>query len=264
MDEVAGSRTFTASGDAYDSFMGRYSIALAPLLADLGGVVEGQRVVDVGCGPGALTAELVLRLGAGAVVACDPSPAFLAACRERHPGVDVRQGRAEALPLGDDAFDAALAQLVLHFVSDAETAALELRRVVRPSGRVAVCVWDFEGGMQMLRAFWDAAVSLDPDAPDELHTMRFGRAGELSALLAGAGFTDVSEHPLTVRSDYTDFEELWTSLLLGIGPAGAHLVALPPQEQERLRAAYLHLLGSPAGGFALTAVARAAVGTVPA
>src|SRR5215212_205106 len=98
--------------------MGRYSIKLSPGLADLAGVVAGQRVIDVGCGPGALTAELVERLGAANVVAVDPSDSFVAAARARHPDVDVRQESAEALPFADDSFDAALAQLVVNFMSD--------------------------------------------------------------------------------------------------------------------------------------------------
>lgn len=264
MDGAAGARTFTAGGDAYDRYMGRYSIALAPLMADVAGVAPGQRVLDVGCGPGAMTAELVSRLGAGSVLACDPAPAFLAACRERHPGVDVREGRAEALPFADDSADAALAQLVFHFVSDPEAAARELRRVVRPGGRVVLSVWAFEGGMQMLRAFWDTALALDPQAPDELRVMRFGRSGELCTLLAEAGFTDVDEQPLTVATQYSSFDELWSTLLLGVGPAGSHLVSLPVREQERFATAYRQRLGSPTGPFTLTAVARAASGAVPA
>ena len=123
MDEVEGARAFRATGGAYDSYMGRYSKPLAIRFADAAGVEHGQRVLDVGCGPGALTGVLVDRLGADAVAACDPSEPFLAACAERHPGVIVRQGRAEAIPFDDGAFDCALAQLVLHFVSDPDRAA---------------------------------------------------------------------------------------------------------------------------------------------
>src|SRR5690606_28102744 len=129
------------------------------------GVTGGQRVLDVGCGTGALTVELARIAGAESVAGCDPSPALLAACRDRLPDADLREGRAEVLPFDDDAFDTALAQLVFHFVSDPERAARELRRVVRPGGRVALCVWDFEGGMELFRAFWGAVVALDPDAP---------------------------------------------------------------------------------------------------
>jgi ubiquinone/menaquinone biosynthesis C-methylase UbiE len=258
-----GTRSFVSGGNAYDAFMGRYAVLLAPLLADVAGVTLGQRALDVGCGTGALTAELVLRLGADHVAGCDPAPAQLATCRERHPDVDLRAAPAEALPWADETFDVALAQLVMHFVSDAEGAAGQMRRVVVPGGRVAVCVWDFEGGMQMLRAFWDAAVTVDPYSPDELFRMRFGRAGELSSLLVDAGLLEVREEELAVEVRYADFEELWSSLLLGVGPAGAHLVALPEVKRERLRTAYLQRLGTPVGAFTLKSVARAAVGSVP-
>lgn len=263
MDGVEGTRTFKGGADSYDTYMGRYSRVLAPAFADVAGITAGDRVLDVGCGPGALTSELVRRVGLERVAGCDPSPGFLAACRERYPGVDLREGRAEALPFDDQAFDIAFAQLVLHFVSDAPLAARELRRVVRPGGRVAVCVWDFEGGMEMLRAFWETAAALDPTAPDELHAMRFGRSGELRELLADAGLREPTEEKLTVSSGYADFDELWSTLRLGIGPAGAYVVAQSDERQAALKAAYHERLGSPpAGAFTLEAVARAAVGTV--
>jgi trans-aconitate methyltransferase len=78
--------SFTAGPDEYDRFLGRYSVPLAPTFAEFAGVVAGQRALDVGCGPGALTHELVKRLGAGAVCAVDPSELFVAAVRSRHAG----------------------------------------------------------------------------------------------------------------------------------------------------------------------------------
>src|ERR687897_694836 len=126
--------------------MGRYSVPLAPQLADLASIAAGQRAIDVGCGPGALTAELVARLGAGAVAAVDPSEPFVAAARERHPGVSVQQAAAEELPFEDGAFDASLAQLVVHFMADPLAGLRELARVTSKGGIVAACVWDHAGG----------------------------------------------------------------------------------------------------------------------
>src|SRR5437870_2454589 len=157
MSSAEGAATFRVAGSAYDCFMGRYSRPLAVTFADAAGVAAGQHVLDVGCGPGALTEELVRRVGASAVAAVDPSEPFVEECARRNPGVEVRQGTAEVLPFADGAFDRALAQLVLHFVSDPAAAAGELRRVLRPGGSAAACVWDFAEGMQMLRLFWDAA-----------------------------------------------------------------------------------------------------------
>src|SRR6202007_3103890 len=98
--------------------MGLYSEQLAVGFAEAAGVAAGQRVLDVGCGPGALTAELVRRLGADEVTAVDPSDRFVETVRERLPGVEVQQAFAEALPFRSEAFDAAVAQLVVHFMRD--------------------------------------------------------------------------------------------------------------------------------------------------
>lgn len=253
---------FDTTGDAYDRFMGRYSRPLAARFADAAGIAAGQRVLDVGCGPGALTGELVARLGAGAVAACDPAPPFVGECAARHPGVDVRAGRCEALPFADGAFDAALAQLVLHFVADPAAAAGELRRVVRSGGTVAACVWDFADGMQMLRAFWDAALAIDPAAPDEARTLRFGRPGEIAALFAAAGLRDVDETALDVASSYTGLDELWAGFTAGVGPAGSYCVRLPDVRQAELKDELARRLGAPAGGFTLTARARCVVARV--
>jgi SAM-dependent methyltransferase len=263
MDGVEGARTFQTSGSAYDRFMGRYSMPLACRFADAAGVAAGQRVLDVGCGPGALTTVLADRLGVAAVGACDPSPPFLDECRTRVPGVDARPGRAEQLPYGDDEFDAALAQLVLHFVSDPPAAAAEMRRVVRPGGAVAACVWDFAGEMEMLRTFWDAAQALDPDAPDEGRVMRFGKPGEIVELFEAAGLVDLVESSLGVSALYTGFEDLWTGFMEGIGPAGSYAVALSEDHRQRLRAEVERRLDVGKGPFELAAVARCAVGRVP-
>lgn len=252
---------FDAPAQSYDGFMGRYARPLAPLFADFAGVTTGQRVVDVGCGPGALTAELADRLGACQVLACDPSPPFVSACRERLPGVDVRSGTAESIPFGDQVADLALAQLVLHFVTDPVAAGQEMARVVRPGGVVAACVWDFSQGMQMLRAFWDAALTVDPEAPDELQVLRFGREHELARWLTDTGLEAIAEAEVTVHVRYRDFAELWNGFLAGIGPAGSYCVGLADDHRAALRDALFERLGRPGGGFTLSGTARAARGT---
>lgn len=263
MDDVEGASTFGVSGATYDSFMGRYSRVLGPVFADAAGVRRGHTAVDVGCGPGALTAVLVERLGADAVAACDPSVQFVTDCAVRHPGIRIEHGRAEAIPFATGHFDHALAQLVLHFVSDPDAATGELMRVVRPGGRVSACVWDFDGGMEMLRCFWDAALEIDPAAPDEAGTMRFGRAGEIAQLFESAGMVEVAESTLRVSSSYRSFDELWNGFLAGVGPAGSYCVSLPDDDRRRLRTALFRRLGEPTGSFALGAVARAAVARTP-
>ena len=262
MGDVEGAKTFGVAGATYDSFMGRYSRALAVRFADAAGVQRGHTAVDVGCGPGALTGVLVERLGADAVTACDPAPGFVAECAARHPGVRVEFGRAESIPFETGRFDHAMAQLVLHFVSEPDRAASEMMRVVRPGGSVAACVWDFDAGMEMLRCFWDAALEIDPAAPDEARTLRFGRPGEIAQLFDTAGMDDVVESTLQVSSSYTGFEEFWNGFLAGVGPAGAHCLSLADDDRQRLRSVLYDRIGAPTGAFTLGAVARCAVARV--
>src|SRR3954454_3348910 len=142
--------SFDVSGSAYDRFMGPFARELAPAFADFADV-HGGTVVDVGCGSGILTEELARRVGERNVAAVDPS-SLVEACAARVPGADVRRGAAEALPWPDDSFDAAVAQLVIHFLDDPVVGVAEMRRVVRPGGLVAACSWDFPA-MQLLRTF---------------------------------------------------------------------------------------------------------------
>jgi SAM-dependent methyltransferase len=246
---------FTAPADAYDSFMGRYSVQLGPQMADLANVRQGQRVVDVGCGPGALTAELVRR--GAAVSAVDPSPQFVAAARERNPSADVREAGAEELPFADDEFDAALAQLVVHFMADPDRGLREMARVTRADGIVAACVWDAAGGKSPLAPFWRAVQQLDPDAEDE--SQRAGsREGQLGELFREAGLHDVDETVMPVRVEHETFDDWWQPFKLGVGPAGMYLAAHPEREEEIRRLA-LAELGEP---FTLEARAWAARGIV--
>ena len=217
--------TFAVAADSYDRFMGRYSAPLAPLVADYGGVRQGQRALDVGCGPGALTGELVARLGAEAVAAVDPSEPFVDAARERHPGVDVRRAAAEELPFPDAEFDVALAQLVVHFMADPIGSLREMARVTRPGGSVVACVWDHAGRRGPLSLFWTAARELDPGAQDESE-LAGAREGHLAELFKAAGLHDVDDTELAVRVEYASFDDWWEPFTLGVGPAGAYAAGL--------------------------------------
>ena len=226
--------SFVVAADAYDRFMGRYSVLLAPQLADYAGVTAGQRVLDVGSGPGALTTELVARLGAGSVSAVDPSEPFVAAAKERHPGVDVQRGAAEQLPFEDGVFDAALAQLVVHFMADPVAGLREMGRVTRERGVVAACVWDHGGGQGPLSLFWEAARELDPEAQDESKLAGSGE-GHLTELFQAAGLDEVEEAVLPVSVEHPSFEEWWEPYTLGVGPAGGYAAGLDPEQQAELR-----------------------------
>ena len=222
--------SFDVSADAYLRFMGRYSEPLAVRFADLAGVRTGQRLLDVGCGPGALTAELERRVGTDAVSAVEPSASFAAAARERLPGVDVRQSAAERLPFPADSFDAALAQLVVHFMTDPVLGLREMSRVTRPGGVVAACVWDHAGGRGPLTAFWSAVRQLDPAADDE-SDLAGAREGHLARLFAQAGLEQAQATTLTVRVRHASFEQWWQPFTLGVGPAGAYVASLTPERR---------------------------------
>ena len=249
--------SFTVAADAYDRFMGRYSVPLAPQLADFAAVVAGQRVLDVGCGPGALTAELVSRLGPAAVSAVDPSEPFVAAARDRHPGVNAQRAAAEQLPFGRRSFDAALAQLVVHFMTDPVVGIREMARVTREGGVVAACVWDHAGGQGPLSLFWEAARELDPNVHDESR-LAGAREGHLAELFQAAGLHSIEEGALSVRVEHPSFEEWWEPFTFGVGPAGSYVAGLDTERRARLREICREKL--PSGAFELTARAWAARG----
>jgi SAM-dependent methyltransferase len=261
---MSGAETFRASADAYNRLVGRYSPPLAAALTEFAGIEPGMRALDVGCGPGALTAALVERLGAAGVSAADPSEPFAEACRARLPGVEVVVAPAESLPFADAAFDGALSQLVVNFMSDAAAGVGEMARVTRPGGTVASCVWDYSGGMTLLRAFWDAARDVDPDgaaATDEGSLMRWCREGELAGLWRAAGLENVRDGQLEVRASYPGFEDVWSPFLAGVAPSGAYCKSLDEDTRAALREAFRLRLGAGDGPLELTARAWAVAGT---
>lgn len=252
--------SFDVSGDAYDRFMGRYSRELAPVFADFGEVRAGMAVLDVGCGSGVLTEELARRVEQANVAAVDPSP-LVEACAARLPEADVRRGAAEVLPWPDASFDAALAQLVIHFLDDPVVGVAQMRRVVRPGGIVSACSWDFPS-MQLLRTFWESVRHLDPQVPGE--QLAYATLDGLSDLGDDAGLEHVETAALEVSSRYEGFDELWNTFLLGVGPAGQYCVSLAPGAQEAVRDEYRRRLGDPSGSLTLTATAWAVRGRAPA
>ena len=235
------------SDAAYDKFMGRYSMRLAAPFADFAAIESGMRVADVGAGTGALAAELVRR---GAHVAAgDPSPAFVAALRERLPAADAQLARAEELPWPDESFDAALAQLVLTFMDDAPAGVREMRRVVRHAGTVAVCMWEREG-MEMLAAIQRAQRALGGGGVmPEARTLYRSRH-EIESLFAD-GFADVTTELLEVDASYDGFDEFWDALRGGAGPAGAWAASLEAEALTAGREEVYRQLGEPEGAFTL-------------
>jgi SAM-dependent methyltransferase len=254
--------SFEADAAIYDRFVGRYAPQLAVALIEAAGVGSGERVLDVGCGPGGLTGALAERVGAHNVAAVDPSKSFVEACRGRIPGADVHNAAAESLPFEDDSFDVVLSQLVVNFMQDADAGLAQMRRVTREGGSIVSCVWDYAEGMTMLRAFWDGVLDVDPAAPDEGETMRYCSEAELGELWRRAGLRDVETGSLVVEATYDDYDDYWSPFTAGIGPAGAYCAALDGARQEALRQAVFRRLGEPSGPFTLEARAWYARGLV--
>jgi SAM-dependent methyltransferase len=251
--------SFFADANAYDRFMGRYSTLLAPGFADFAGVGPGQHVLDVGSGPGALTAELVARVGSASVAAVDPTAGFVAAVRERHPGVAAVCSGAEELPFPDDAFDAALAQLVVAFMSDPVAGLAEMRRVTRAGGVVAACMWDLAGGQTPLGPLWRAVGELASTPPRGEADFPGGSEEDLVRLFDAAGIAAVESTALVLSVEHETFDEWWEPFTLGVGPAGQYVAKLEAAAKAAVRDRCREHLGS--GPITVSSRAWAARGT---
>jgi len=251
--------SFHVGADAYWRFIGRYSELLAVELADYAGVAPGQTALDVGCGPGALSAVLVERLGPERVAALDPSEPFVDAARTRLPGVDIRLASAEAIPFDDNSFDVALAELVVHFMSNPVAGITEMARVTKTGGTIAACVWDYGGDTGALSPFWKMARTLDPGVDDE-SGLAGVRQGQLAELFRAAGLRDIRSTALTVRVDFESFEQWWEPFTLRVGPAGAYVQGLSDDARGELKRRCEKSL--PSASFTIAASAWTAVGTV--
>jgi SAM-dependent methyltransferase len=250
--------SFAVEAEAYDRFMGRYSRPLAPRFLEFSRVESGP-VLDVGCGPGALTTMLVERFGSDAVSAADPAEQFVAAARERHPRVRVAVAPAEELPFGHGEFAASLAQLVVHFMADPVAGLREMARVTRDGGVVAACVWDLAGGDSPLRAFWEAARELDPDVVDE-SGLAGARQGHLAELFDAAGLRQVEDGVVSTSVEHQSFDDWWEPFTLGVGPAGSYVSSLDDDRRTALRERCREALSD--AGFVIRVRAWAARGVV--
>lgn len=228
-----------AAAAGYERFMGRWSRLIAPKYLEFIGAVGGERMLDVGTGTGALAYAAVTSHADNTVVGVDPSAAFIDYNRSRAGPYSPRfeAGDAQNLPFDAGTFDQTMALLVLNFVPNHLRAVNEMIRVTRAGGIVSAGVWDYGDGMQMLRVFWDEAVSLDPaaDPLDERH-MKLSREGQLSALWTQAGLAEVEERPLLIVQQFASFEDYWGAFLEGVGPAGTYVASLDTARRSALEA----------------------------
>lgn len=258
-----------AESHAYERFMGRWSGRLAPLLVRFAAVAERDSVLDVGSGTGALAFALAEAIPSARVTGVDPSAAYVRSAQAKTLGDRVRflRGDAQALELPSATYDKTLSLLAVNFIPDSAKALREMIRMTRPGGIVAACVWDYGGGMEMLRVFWNEAVALDPTvaARDE-RNMPLCRRGELAALFRASGLQQVVEQSIVVELPFSSFDDYWQPFLGGQGPAGAYAASLAAPQRAALEARVRSaLLGThPDRPFTLHARAWAVKGVVPA
>ena len=259
-----------ANAEAYERFMGRWSRLVAPLLADFTSVPNSGQVLDVGSGTGSLAFVIAQQKAGARIVGIDPSQEYIAYANSRNgfPGrVQFQLGDAQELAFASATFRGSLSLLVFNFIPYPAKALREVRRVTQAGGRISAAVWDYGDGMAMLRAFWDAAVSLDPAAEklDEKH-MPLCRAGELSQLWKQAGLDQIHEQPLRIAMKFRSFADYWDPFLLGQGPAGAYVRTLQQNRLQALREALQRRLSiaHERNAFTLPARVWAVRGTVPA
>ena len=256
-----------SEADAYERFMGRWSRALAPLLVEFAGVRDGETILDIGSGTGALSAAVVAAAPSSRVTGIDPSAPYVEHARSSHGSerVTFEVGDAQQMRFADATFNRALSLLVLNFIPDARKAVGEMKRVTWKGGTIAAAVWDYGEGMEMLRVFWDEAVAADGAAQSkDERQMKYCRRGEMSALWREQGLTDVVEEGLTIPTRFASFDDYWSPFLAKQGPAGAYVATLSPAARDGLRERLRRrLVGSaPDAGFTLHARAWAARGVV--
>jgi len=228
------------AGDSYEAYMGRWSRPIAARFLDWLDMNSGLDWLDVGCGTGALSAAIIGRCDPASLIAVDPSDGFIAKARQnvRDPRATFRVGDAQALPFADASRDVAASALALNFVPDREKALREMRRVVRPGGTVAFYVWDYpSGGVEFVRAFWNAAAALDPAANDLTEDSRFPfcTPDGLTELMRDAGLGQVDCTAIESPAVFRDFDDYWRPFTLGAGPAPGYCMSLAPETRQRLR-----------------------------
>ena len=257
-----------SEAQAYERFMGRWSRGLAPLLVRFAGVRDGDTVLDVGSGTGALTAAVAAMAPSSRIVGIDPAAPYVALAQSQlgSTRIHFEVGDAQQMHFDDAMFDRTLSLLVVNFIPDARKALSEMKRVTKSKGTVAAAVWDYGEGMEMLRAFWDDAVALIPaNAAKDERNMPLCRRGDLATLWRKEGLQEVVEEALTIETRFESFDDFWTPFLEKQGPAGAYASSLPAADREALRLRLRRrLVGEgPDRAIVMHARAWAVRGTIP-
>lgn len=233
-----------AAGDAYETYMGRWSRQIARDFLDWLEPHPGADWIDVGCGTGALTETILDHARPNSVLGVDPSEGFIAYARENTTDDRTRfaVGGADRLPAETGAFDIATSGLAVNFFSDADAGLREMMRVVRPGGCLCFYVWDYPGGgMGFIDAFWKAAGALDAEAASLDEAARFPHCTPdgLTRLCAAVGLR-CEVAPVAREARFSDFEAFWDPFTRGAGPAPGYVAKLDPARRaalkERLRA----------------------------
>jgi SAM-dependent methyltransferase len=229
-----------SAGDSYDAYMGRWSRKMAVRFLDWLNPAANLDWLDVGCGTGALSSAILGRCNPRSLIGIEQSAGFVATAQRN---VDDKRakfevGDAQKLPLDNRSKDIVASALVLNFVPDIPKALSEMKRVARPGGTVAFYVWDYPGGgMGFMRAFWSAAIALDPGASGFAEGKRFPfcTAVGLAELVSNADLQSVECAAIEIPTVFADFDDFWHPFTLGAGPAPGYCVSLPAEAREKLR-----------------------------
>lgn len=229
-----------AAADGYEKYMGRWSRQIATEFLSLLEMPNGLSWLEIGCGTGALSAEILKRSAPQDLTCIDPSENFLNETRSNLNSdlVNFKVASAEALPMLEESMDCVVSALVFNFITDKATALAEMKRVLKPAGTLAFYVWDYPGGgVEFMRAFWTAAVTCDPSAAQFTEDKRFPFCTKqgLEKMVAEAGYSEINTRTIEVSSVFQNFEDLWTPFTLGAGPAPGYCSSLSLDRQEKLK-----------------------------
>ncbi|MCV2868705.1 methyltransferase domain-containing protein [Defluviimonas sp. WL0002] len=253
-------------GDGYEMYVGRWSRRVGLGFLSWLNPPPGRNWLDLGCGTGALTSQILQTCDPKSVIGVEPSEGFVALARDTtdDPRARFLQGSGEEIPLEDGAVDYAVSGLVLNFISDKQSAMAEIIRCVADGGKVAAYVWDYAGHVQFMRYFWNAAVALDQHAREMDEGVRFPvcRPQALESLFSSSGLRNVSTTAIDIVTPFEDFEDYWRPFLSGVGPAPGYCVSLDDDRREALRTRLAQILPTdPDGRILLAARAWAVRGT---